>query len=588
MKHLATLEFTNVTPVWVGGPIDGATYNIIGDKPIGPWLPDAKPIIGRTRWLLRAAEASAKARLGKKPNNFKEVDNISSRLFGDIHHASKIIIRVHVEPDKDILPNNCKKCYIPYDWYTTLLKKLSNNKEVDIIGGLEVDAFIYLRKRLNIGIYRPLLRGKALRRYKKYQQKIRELQLYLPQRTLQLLMIPRVRLLLQGRDGVRKLFTHQPLPPRTLKLTLEIYERSSTGLSLQEAKLAIISIAYTLVFLGIGKAASRSFGRFFLQKAYLAEMLNDINDILQWFKEERLRSPENAIRTFKDAGEWLVKQVCELFNKQCPQYASSPRILGIPSLDVATFFAAKIAPITHPCPYALPELTERTKPGCCDKLRQQVKEIHEALSAVGKATMKATWKICAENDVTKPGPGYHTWVLGLPREGKYRIREYGEFITGYQVADVSEWATHEQCYNINIDEVTVELSSTRRASPMLVTTYCYDKPHTGCYALLEPFITLDDFVSLLVGEYGPLVHVGIHDTRRTRTRTRQSPGPVIHIIGVYKIATKPTVGLNNCPEKGNIAYPPSLNVNAPPPRSPEEVVQRAFNAAMSWLKSLLH
>ncbi len=581
-RLIAKLVFTNVTPLWTGGPLGGATYNILGDKVVGPWLPDAKPIIGRVRWLLRAAEASAHARAGRTPPGLKDVDTIASRIFGDTGHASKIVIRVHAIPDPGLLPQNgCTRCYVPADpgLYRRLvnlarsLAHLPRRVRSDLGSMLEVDAFIEMRRRLGlIHAARPYLGRRGEERYAKYQDKLREHLGQPPQEALKLIAIPRVRLLLQGTDNIAKIVTHQPLPPGTVRLEVEIYERASSGLKPGEAKLAVVATAYTLAFLGIGKAVSRGFGRFFLaEPPETREPVSDVEGILEWFMEARLGNPRNAGSVFKGTGRWIVEQACRLLSldSQCSTMPQQPHLLHIPSLDVAIASTGIINVVRHPCPYALLELTAPNKPGCCNG-RRPVREIHDALSAVGRAAMKVMWKLCSGARVDKPGPGYHTWVLGLPRRGKVSVCGR-EVATGYRIAHEDFWAMYEDCYACGGQE----FGEARRASPLLVTSHCSSG---GCYALLEPFATLDDLAELLAGPH-PLVHIGVHGIRRHN--------PLVHVVGVYKAATNKVLGANGCPaDQGSIAHPPTSQEHMQP-SDPKDVVIEAFQASLEWFRFLL-
>ncbi|GEM_PF-6711021 len=570
-RHLAKLVFTNVTPLWTGGPLGGATYNIIGDKVIGPWLPDAKSIIGRTRWLLRAAEASAQARLGRAPSSMKDVDTIASRIFGDTGHASKIIIRVHATPNHDLLPQNgCKGCYLHFKAYTDL--KSLESRKVDIITGLEEDAFTNLRARLGVDS-KVLLKGKARKRYHNYKYMLQKLDISIPESILKLMEIPRVRLLAQGKESARRLFENQPLPPGAVQLSVDIYERASSSLNPGEAQLATVAIAYALAFLGIGKATSRGFGRFFLEEIATSGPVEEVSGILDWFSKSKLGKPHNAGNVFKGTGRWIVEQACRLLglSQQCPSMPQQPALLRVPSLDVAISRARVVEGVKHPCPYALLELAARNKPGCCHG-RRPVAEIHDALSAVGRASMKVMWKLCSGKDVNEPGTNYHTWVLGLPRQGKARVCGR-EVVTGYQVAECDLWALEENCHTCGVEG---EFREVRRASPVAVTTYCGGG---GCYALLEPFATLNDFVDLLIGTQN-LVHIGVHGLK--------SYNPLVHVAGVYKIAISPRLGSNNCPQdEGGVKYPPSANAKRRP-RDAKEVVVEALNASIEWLMFLLN
>ena len=265
-------------------------------------------------------------------------------------------------------------------------------------------------------------------------------------------------------------------------------------------------------------------------------------------------------KVFRDTGQWIVKQVCSLLGTSC-NHQPSNNPTPIPSLDAAITLSKIIDPLVHPCPYALLELGAPQKPGCCGKDRRQVREIHEALSAIGKATLKSTWKICSNRSVRDPGPNYHTWILGFPREGKLGT------ITGYYLAKNSKWGLFEFCNRIDVRD----FSSLRRISPFVITTYC---SRERCYALLEPFKSTD-FARIVSSTSGALVHVGVHER-------------VPHVVGVRRIVTQARLGANNCPpDSGGIATPGRGSPIVLSTSDTRTIVDSVFGNALDWLIALL-
>lgn len=115
----------------------------------------------------------------------------------------------------------------------------------------------------------------------------------------------------------------------------------------------------------------------------------------------------------------------------------------------------------------------------------------------------------------------------------------------------------------------------RRASPLILTAYCGPG---SCYALIEPFITLDDFAELISGPRR-LVHVGLHNSMK--------PPRIIHVVSVYEIATRPSLGSHGCPaDPGGVARP-GMPVQPHGGRPASHVVREVSVAALEWIKALL-
>ncbi len=573
---VATLELESITPLWPGGPLGGLTYKCKDiHNCIGPFLPDSKQLIGRLRWMLRAIEASIALLRGKTPQKLGEVESLASRIFGSTSSASKLVVRVEF-------------IYNPQAVDYMDIRGLEGDLPTKFLETAEIVGHSILRKRLGLPESPRLPSDSKIKEY--FNSNERWLMNNMPvlEGLYRLLTIPRVRLALQAKKfKLADLYSKLPLRP-AFNLRIQLRRRLGASLSKAEAGLVETLIPYTLTFMGLGKATTRGFGRFKLKRV---EGGPENPQVEECIGKLRGAEPGSLHKAFKDCGCRLLELVAEAagyegfecdgnlldeYRLELEEVEGSKESglsvggavdklqgLGVPALLVAMANSVLIEELKHPCPYTLPELSafgDQWPPGCLVGKRN-VADVVDALSAVGKVTLKSTWKYCHKK-LKEPGPAYHTWVLGLPRYVKNK--------GGYLLA---RSAIRERC-GIPLSKLLGGQPITpRRLSPLIVTVACFDE---RCSALLEPFITVTDFRDKL----SKLIHVGKH-------------GQLYHVASVGYIATSSKLGsVKPCPDdKAGMAVASGCNVgmtmNLKTYTLPANVELAAQLVALEWVRSLL-
>jgi CRISPR type III-B/RAMP module RAMP protein Cmr1 len=554
-KTLAVLEFVNYTPLWPGGPLNAKTYMRGSQGYLGPFLPDTKQLIGRLRWLLRTIEASLKCAKGSQIS-YKDVEGLASSLFGGAEEAYRIRVRLEYlsrgEP------------YISLDDLKLLESAFQTISEIRIkqssfIEYMEVKGYTLLRRDLNLN-EQPLLKGKVRGRYNKItvHKGISSIIQRINQEIFKLFTIPRVRFVLQGATSASDLYELQPLRANTVKMRVTVYESSRTNLDLEEKKLVVLSVPFLLTFIGLGKATSRGFGRFKLvDYKDLDEELEGIRQELDLLKD--LKTVEDYEKAFRKVGKKLIELAASKSKGEpvdVKKLISTCKPGRIPSLAIAIREAFIVKELKHPCPYATPELTQvspSSQTGCIYG-KKPVRDILAALSAVGKAALKSTWKL-GHRMLRDPGVAFHTWALGLPRSVSKGLPK------GYYLLPENNAVIRDRYYTP--PQKPPKGKEPRRLSPIVFTVDC-----TGseCFALVEPFITHHDLENVI----RQLFHYGVHGKG------------TVHVVSVEYAATTRQLSLG---DKGGIATP--SNKPGTITASQGMVVQKVTEAALEWIKFLL-
>ncbi|QIW22854.1 hypothetical protein EWF20_00890 [Sulfolobus sp. S-194] len=192
-----------------------------------------------------------------------------------------------------------------------------------------------------------------------------------------LLTIPRFYLKAMGRRSqrqseiIQEIFKSQPMKPG-FKIRIRVFSRDK-----EVSKLFVNAMLITLKYLGIGSAANRGFGRFKLTK---------ISHAIEGIKKDLDITKEIIVECKREG------------NSSFPRFPSPQDIRVIKPVNA---------------------YIRRNK--------YRAEDIEGVLAAIGISTLKSTWKsVC--NAFMGSGRGYHTWVLGLPREvnGKGYISKNGE------------------------------------------------------------------------------------------------------------------------------------------------------------------
>lgn len=464
-RVFAELEFINVTPLWPGGPINAQTLAYIDIPRI--FLPSTQQIIGRLRWLIRTVEASIKI----NANTYKDVDELNRRFFGDLSRSGTIIVRASYSVD------NQKALYIDPG---SLKKILEKSKQIpgehkeklnELIDSLEVKGYTVIRKGLGLDSDPKL--SKEL--YSTYGEIIDSID----QEALKLFTIPRFRLSVQGVKSIDDIYLRQPLKPGSVTLKVEIGIAAGRNVSQDEKDFITLATVFMLTFIGLGKATTRGFGKFRLKKGFKGSFSNRCKDLLSLARENDEKECRKCKETFEEIGRELIELASRILNVggvNTHSLVESSTPGRVPRLSVAIRYVKDIQGVKHPCPYASRELAWVNNNVRVLTDKRQVRDVLEALSAIGKATMKSTWKVLHRR-LRASGVSYQTWALGLPRGAK---------------AEKSKHGYH--------DSMDIEI---RRLSPIFFTPY-YSGDSWNL--LVIPFFTVDDFLSRIKR----MVHVGVH------------------------------------------------------------------------------
>ncbi len=374
----------------------------------------------------------------------------------------------------------------------------------------------------------------------------------------QLITIPRIRLMLQKYEkdaDAKEILERLPIRENCVELYVRlslfrnylILNRNTIKLPITFIELLKTLITYLLVFgltiHGLGKATSRGFGKFVLSDVTRFDVTNDE-------AREFLHRLNTSLRNLDIRSiERLVDKIISLTKSLTNEYL---RILGLDRevsivppcniVNVPRLCNIKLSVIdepVHPCPVAQKEMirkgniTDDAKNWCREGVRNRksarvnectaCNKVLKALSAIGKACLKSTWKMHSGEDPREPGFSYHTWCLGLPR----LVNDSSSgWLTGYIVAHlgilsrnncnrikshVSNWCVDYYSLKHAIDNRELK----RWRSPIIFTPLIGTDNKLRIAVL---YFKTKDLESLIKGiptregDIVKIVHVGIHRT----------------------------------------------------------------------------
>lgn len=337
------VEFTfiNSTPWW-GGNEFGYTFDDEGNVTI----PSANEIVGKTRWLMRNIIAQI---LGQ--NSFKGIDDKFLKDLGTLESKSKITVRV-TKLEGDVSP--------PY--YFTKEKASYVKKKAN-----------YVFNKIATGL--PSLIGKNVNKLSENRVWSRlspDLQEY-----FKYFLIPRFNLAHMGKNNAMYYYYNQPAKPKSVRVKVEII---NNGADEDFFNFFISSLIFTMKYIGLGRASTRGFGRFILERDN--------------------RSFEDDFKDLLLLGRVIVSQHRFVSNELFPCDIPIVRI----DYPYAYFFSDEdYVPILNKDPITY-------------------------LIAIGNATLKIAWKKAIGRGYKDHGDKYHTWTLGLPRGLYKKTKKTGYFV----------------------------------------------------------------------------------------------------------------------------------------------------------------
>ncbi|WP_016731746.1 RAMP superfamily CRISPR-associated protein [Saccharolobus islandicus] len=370
-RRKVEFTFINSTPWW-GGNEFGYTFDDEGNVTI----PSANTIVGKTRWLMRNIIAQI---LGL--NSFDEIDEKYFKDLGTLNAKSKITVKV-IKEEGEVQP--------PY-----YFSKKEAACVFKIIKSLDTRNWLGKCLQLNRPPHEQVndLIPRHLRNYwNSLNNDIRSFFRYF--------LIPRFVLVTMGENDPLFYYHIQPAKPKSVKIKVEVI---NNGADEDFFNFFISSLVFTMKYMGIGKAATRGFGRFIL--------INKPNKHLEEDLEELIR-----------LGLIIAK-----------------RYHGEKAYDLS--FCRSVEKIDNPCVFFYKDVVWLPIYG---------NDLITYLIAIGNATLKVAWKAAIKGSYRIPGATYHTWTLGLPRSGK----DTGYFIDnedkGRRISyiTISPICDGERCYEI--------------------------------------------------------------------------------------------------------------------------------------------
>ncbi|BDC18769.1 hypothetical protein HS5_16590 [Acidianus sp. HS-5] len=319
------LTFVNTTPWW-GGNEFGYTFDDDGNVTV----PSANEIVGRTKWLMRNIIAQI---LGI--NGFDNIDERFLKELGTLDNKSKITVRVTAyKGEKQSFYFTKKEAYRVFK----IIKDKKLNSKFNIIINDEFDTITAGLKEVSESIVEYL-------RY---------------------FSIPRFFLAHMNRDDPLFYYHNQPAKPKSVRIKVELI---NNGVSDELFDFFKSSLIFTMKYMGIGKAATRGFGRFALENDWKFELNQDLNELLL-----------------------LGKNI------------TNSGIIGeIPPCEIS------VEKIENPCLYNYKK----------NKYEQIIiKDPITYLIAIGVATLKEAWETSVEDNCAYLSKMYPIWPLGLPRSDK--------------------------------------------------------------------------------------------------------------------------------------------------------------------------
>jgi len=350
---LCELTLTNTTLTYIGGH---------KAKPFSLKLnifekPRTTSIKGLWKWWLRAYIAGAIIHKTQLEPNWKKLIDLVNNYMGSTNKASEIIVTID---DVKILKT----------WKTNL------NELERILGDQKI--------RIRRNIYN------LLRQINIYEQSEKASSVACS--LLELFEIPRLRLLMIGKNAKELHELLHLYPPEGVRVRLSVYTRRKK-LDKDNTLLLIGSLITSLIFNGFGAITRRGFGSVKINVNYCTDpdFKKEIKKIYASRKPEDLRKHINdLINITLKAAERIINKGGERQIVKCPLH---------PAIVPEKFFSIDV--IAGP----LSQNSHLT-----------------ILKIIGKATLKSTWKeifIRMKRLTTRPhkisGRELHTWALGLPR-----------------------------------------------------------------------------------------------------------------------------------------------------------------------------
>ncbi len=546
----AEVEAVNYTPWWGG---DYRTY-VRDPKTLRVTsLPTSDTIKGAIRWVLRAA---LNAHLD---TDIKTLDEILAEVYGGTRktgeHEEHLDSLVRIRVAEANVDTNCDQQIVqPTVQLARQTYAIRDRKQRDRF--LVANVFTLIGKKLD-----------KREAYKK------------------ILTVARFELTTMGKS-VDEIIAVLPVPPGCLRLrvAIDVSRRLKQPDPSLICKLTLLALLYALTVRGIGRGSTRGFGRFCVD-GIECRQCGDVQEITSLAKS--LLDSDKIEDALCKIHEQLVQLAAKLApivkHKACGGCA--PSLRPINSLQHAPGVIVRVVRnARHPAPKPVSFLKQAHK--------VRIADIYDALSAIGRAFMKNTWKKYSEvvrGNIQSPGIGFHTWIAGLPR---------WQQSTGYALIDPDALAglVKGACRsNVCVDKGTlnkpgVKPEPGRRISSIIA--YPLPEQHASTIVLVA-YVTINDHEGVLRGKVVEgrrrrLYHVGRHGPLKN---------PCRHVVELASTAGNASVpapsaqcSVNNCERRcgsdspAGVVYPSRLPGTA---RDARDLIVQAYESALEHILNVL-
>ncbi len=407
-----------------------------------------------------------------------------------------------------------------------------------------------------------------------------------------------------------------PILPGHVELEISVRVKripAGAGLDGLLCKLTVYAIVYALEVRGIGRGASRGFGRFKVEgaKCPAEEHLEvEIKDLAG-----RLVDPSKVRDAITDIHRRLVEGARALAVEE--NYRRALAAVGAgrePTWRIRQGGKGLVARLAEPLENLRGCLTDY---GGCTEVRviddalhpapvpiaymdrdevrpRRVKagDVYDALSAIGKAVLKSTWKKYSLNTVTKPGVGFHTWILGLPR---WQQNTGYALLPGNYCKRKSENDLCSDNCCVSQDKLKPNRRVHQRQSTpegrRMSSIILYPLPNSTTIVIIA-YASLGDHKLILSGSGSEwkikLYHVGRHGKPKAKGR---------HVVGVAFAASRNRIDApdNKCISDtvkkyecrgdwpAGVVYPDRVEKA----NSPDDIVALVYESALGFLEHLL-
>ncbi|MEM1522219.1 MAG: type III-B CRISPR module RAMP protein Cmr1 [Thermofilaceae archaeon] len=208
--------------------------------------------------------------------------------------------------------------------------------------------------------------------------------------------------------------------PSKLRFTIELFRRPHASLSSEEKLFSLYSLVLSLALGGVGSITNRGFGSTQLSVSCADKGCRVLQDTLsRMYAAGNPQDVQECLNSLIDNAMSVAKQ----YLSRIPEKLKPAQGTQLPRYPVLSRKEITVGKTRAP----LFRIQVINKP---------FPDPTSALSRIGSATLKASWKQALKLDPRKESSEkYHTWILGLPRSSEYEGQKTGyveQTASGYQ------------------------------------------------------------------------------------------------------------------------------------------------------------